>query len=319
MAKNKKYTSVENSDGTTTNTFEKKRKLGKNKGEVKKRVTSKVKKNKSGETRGLASVTQKYNKKGELKKEKGSGNNTELASLRESVKKNDKIASPATKRANLGGKPKKMRTSNMSKANLILNTPNNVFKPIVAKTDYDYKFEKEGPMPNMAAQMKNKAMTADAKAAQMKFDSSTFEGIESLYTGGRVGGQVGQESQKSNTAPDLMRDVNRIKQRVKPSNFHTSGSPEFLTSAESGERLNTTTGGIDEGNFGPITTNIPEKSKVTAIEGSSNYEPGEEFYINPTKMSGKHPSQMRMGSMVQKVATYKMPNVKAAQKKNYKY
>ena len=211
-----------------------------------------------------------------------------------------------------------MRTSNMSKASLILNTPKDVFKPIVAKTDYDYKFEKEGPMPNMAAQMKNKAMTADAKAAQMKFDSSTFEGIESLYTGGRVGGQVGQESQKSNTAPNLTRDVNRIKQRVKPSNFHTSGSPEFLTSAESGEKLNTTTGGIDEGNFGPITTNIPEKSKVTAIEGSSNYEPGEEFYINPTKMSGKHPSQMRMGSMVQKVATYKMPNVKAAQKKNYK-
>ena len=62
-----------------------------------------------------------------------------------------------------------------------------------------------------------------------------------------------EESQKSNTAPDLMRDVNRIKQRVKPSNFHTSGSPEFLTSAESGEKLNTTTGGIDEGNFGPIT------------------------------------------------------------------
>jgi hypothetical protein len=229
------------------------------------------------------------------------------------------IASPATKRANLGEKPKKMRTSNMSKASLILNTPKDVFKPIVAKTDYDYKFEKEGPMPNMAAQMKNKAMTADAKAAQMKFDSSTFKGIESLYTGGRVGGEVGQESQKSNTAPDLMRDVNRIKQRVKPSNFHTSGGPEFLTSAESGERINTTTGGIDEGNFGPITTNIPEKSKVTAIEGSANYEPGEEFYINPTKMSGKHPSQMRMGSMVQKVATYKMPNVKAAQKKNYKY
>jgi hypothetical protein len=116
------------------------------------------------------------------------------------------IASPATKRANLGEKPKKMRTS----------TQKDVFKPIVAKTDYDYKFEKEGPMPNMAAQMKNKAMTADAKAAQMKFDSSTFKGIESLYTGGRVGGEVGQESQKSNTAPDLMRDVNRIKQRVKP-------------------------------------------------------------------------------------------------------
>ena len=240
---------------------------------------------------------------------------------KKNAKKEKKLArknSPATKRANVGEKPKKMRTSNMSKASLILNTPKDVFKPIVAKTDYDYKFEKEGPMPNMAAQMKNKAMTADAKAAQMKFDSSTFEGIESLYTGGRVGGQVGQESQKSNTAPDLMRDVNRIKQRVKPSNFHTSGSPEFLTSAESGEKLNTTTGGIDEGNFGPITTNIPEKSKVTAIEGSANYEPGEEFYINPTKMSGKHPSQMRMGSMVQKVATYKMPNVKAAQKKNYK-
>ena len=60
---------------------------------------------------------------------------------KKTAKKEKKLArknSPATKRANVGEKPKKMRTSNMSKASLILNTPKDVFKPIVAKTDYDY-------------------------------------------------------------------------------------------------------------------------------------------------------------------------------------
>jgi hypothetical protein len=36
-------------------------------------------------------------------------------------------------------------------------------------------------------------------------------------------------------------------------------------------------------------------------------------------MVAQHPSKQRMGDMVNKVAQYKMPNVKAAQKRNCKY
>ena len=94
--------------------------------------------------------------------------------------------------------------------------------------------------------------------------------------------------------------------------------PDFITSAESGEKFNTTTGGIDEGSFSEITTKIPERSKVTATESGENYEKGEEFYVDPAKMHAQHPSKQRMANMVNKVATYNMPNVKAAQKKYHK-
>ena len=93
---------------------------------------------------------------------------------------------------------------------------------------------------------------------------------------------------------------------------------EIITSAESGERINTTTGGIDEGSFTKITTNIPERSKVTATEDSDKYQKGEEFYVDPARMHPQHPSKQRMANMVNKVATYNMPNVKAAQKKYHK-
>ena len=291
--KKKKYTSVENSDGTTTNTFEKKRKLGKNKGEVKKRVTSIVKKDKSGETRGIASVTQTYDKEGKLKKEKGSGRKKELASLKESVKKDNSIAAAQKK-----GAPAKP-TSSISKASLILRPNKEVFKNIKSDTKIDVKLMKEPKSPELVIQMKGKAMTSDEMALapsrqvmrnreNIDFDSSTDRGIKSLYTGKR------QEE------------------------YHTSGMPKFITSAESGERINTTTGGIDEGSFTKITTNIPERSKVTATEDSDKYQKGEEFYVDPARMHPQHPSKQRMANMVNKVATYNMPNVKAAQKKYHK-
>ena len=290
-----KYTSVENSDGTTTNTFEKKRKLGKNKGEVKKRVTSKVKKDESGETKGLASVTQKYDKKGELKKEKGFGEKKELASLRESVKNNNSIAAAQKK-----GTPAKP-TSSISKASLILNPNKKVFKNIEAKNNYNYKLEKEGPSPDMAARMKGDY------AAKM---SDTDMGIKERY-GKQATSDVFAAQQKGN--PIMPKALKKNKDQ-----YHTSGLPKFITSVESDERFNTTTGGIDEGSFSKITTKIPERSKVTATESGENYEKGEEFYVDPAKMQAKHPSMQRMSNMVTKVATYNMPNVKAAQKKYHK-
>ena len=172
-------------------------------------------------------------------------------------------------------------------------------KPM-AETGFDDLKVAESPDKfQYAALMKGKAMTSDEMALapsrqvmrnreNIDFDSSTDRGIKSLYTGKR------QEE------------------------HHTSGMPKFITSAESGERFNTTTGGIDEGSFTKITTNIPERSKVTATEDSDKYQKGEEFYLDPAKMHAQHPSKQRMANMVNKVATYNMPNVKAAQKKYHK-
>lgn len=171
-------------------------------------------------------------------------------------------------------------------------------KPM-AETGFDDLKVAESPDKfQYAALMKEKAMTSDeialAPSRQVmqdreNFDSSTDRGIKSLYTGKR------QEEK-----------------------HHTSGMPDFITSAESGEKFNTTTGGIDEGSFSEITTKIPERSKVTATESGENYEKGEEFYVDPARMHAQHPSKKRMADMVTKVATYNMPNVKAAQKKYHK-
>ena len=177
--------------------------------------------------------------------------------------------------------------------------PNTEFDELtVAEAPNNFKFERIDN--SLAAKMRGKAMTSDEIAVapsrqvmqdreNIDFDSSTDRGIESLYTGKR------QEEE-----------------------YHQSGLPKFITSVKSGEKFNTTTGGIDEGSFSEITTKIPERPKVTATESGENYEKGEEFYVGAARMHAQHPSQQRMENMVNKVATYNMPNVKAAQKKYHK-
>ena len=208
--------------------------------------------------------------------------------------KKDKINLAAQKT----GKAKS--TSSISKANLILNPNKEVFKPINVDYKSNMKLEKVGKSPEMAAQMKGDY------AAKM---SDTDMGIEYRF-GKQATADVKAAQQKGNP---IMPDVFKKKEQ-----YHTSGLPKFITSAESGERFNTTTGGIDEGSFSKITTKIPERSKVTATESGENYEKGEEFFVDPAKMQAQHPSKKRMADMVTKVATYNMPNVKAAQKKYHK-
>lgn len=144
--------------------------------------------------------------------------------------------------------------------------------------------------------------------------SDTDEGIEYRY-GKQATSDALAAQQKGNP---ILKDIEKAKSKAstKPAEHHSSGIPKFITSAESGEKMNTMS--IDEGNFSKITTNIPERSKVTAIEDSDKYYKGEEFYIDPAKMHAKHPSMKRMEEMVSKVATYNMPNAKAAQKKYHK-
>jgi len=210
-------------------------------------------------------------------------------------KKKDKVDLAAQKT----GKAKP--TSNISKVSLKLNPNKEVFKNIEAKNNYNFKFEKEGPMPSMAAPMKGDY------AAKM---SDTDMGIKERY-GKQATSDVLAAQQKGN--PIMPKALKKNKDQ-----YHTSGLPKFITSVESDERFNTTTGGIDEGSFSKITTKIPERSKVTATESGENYEKGEKFYVDPAKMQAKHPSMQRMSNMVTKVATYNMPNVKAAQKKYHK-
>jgi len=179
----------------------------------------------------------------------------------------------------------------------IESNPVSTARPMANEGFNDLELAKSPDSFQYAALMKAKAMTSDEMALapsrqvmqdrkNIDFDSSTDRGIASLYTGKR------QEE------------------------HHTSGMPDFITSAKSGKRINTMN--IDEGNFSKITTNIPERSKVTATEDSDKYQKGEEFYVDPAKMQAKHPSMKRMEEMVSKVATYNMPNAKAAQKKYYK-
>lgn len=201
------------------------------------------------------------------------------------------------------GEPK--QTASISKANLMLKPNKEVFKNIPTDNKLDFELMKQPKSPEMASQMKG------YHPGKM---SDTDMGIEYRY-GKQATSDALAAQQKGNP---IIKDIEKAKNATKPAEHHTSGMPKFITSAESGEIFNTTTGGIDEGSFTKITTNIPERSKVTATEDSDNYQKGEEFYVDPAKMHAQHPSKKRMADMVTKVATYNMPNVKAAQKKYHK-
>lgn len=84
-------------------------------------------------------------------------------------------------------------------------------------------------------------------------------------------------------------DNTKIPMRPNPNNakvgkHHTSGLPGKITSEESGISYDTTTGGIDEGSFGPIVRpQVPMRNLrpyVVAQEESANYTTGEKFYLN---------------------------------------
>ncbi len=89
---------------------------------------------------------------------------------------------------------------------------------------------------------------------------------------------------------------------------------------------------IDEENLSNVKTKSPYRPHVETIQTSETPmrpssaalpgggEPGEKLFLDKAaKMVAQHPSKQRMENMVNKVAQYKMPNVKAAQKRNCKY
>jgi len=98
--------------------------------------------------------------------------------------------------------------------------------------------------------------------------------------GAAMNGRPPLKSAMNGTPPgSRMQNLAKKTMKSRPTQYHTSGMPDFITSRESGKRMNTMN--IDEGNFSKITTKIPERSKVTAMYGSDKYQKGEEFYIDP--------------------------------------
>ena len=339
--KKKKYTSQENSDGTTTNTFEKKRKLGKNKGQVKKRVTSIVKKDKSGETKGLASVTQKYDKKGKLKSEKGSGKKKELASLRKSVKNNDSIAA-----AQQGGRVK----SNLMKQNFKRNASKNKSSSteptqtttVLAETGGGDKFNTGFKMGHINPNSKSTA----TQIPNPGFDNLTvakapndfkLERINTSYAA-NMKGHPGKMSDtdmgiKERYGKQATSDVLAAQQKGNPimpnlyKDEYTDSGMNYRDANNASIKGTT----VDEGHLSNVktkspyrpyveteqTSKVPMRPNSAALPGGG--EPGEKLFLDKAaKMHAHHPSKKRMSDMVTKVATYNMPNVKAAQKKYYK-
>lgn len=75
---------------------------------------------------------------------------------------------------------------------------------------------------------------------------------------------------------------------------------------------------VDEGELSSVIRKSPERPYVKG--GKDSMYADEKLYLDKAaKMVAQHPSKQRMENMVNKVAQYKMPNAKAAQKRNCKY
>ena len=199
------------------------------------------------------------------------------------------------------GNPKS--TSSISKASLILNPNKKVFKNIEAKNNYNYKLEEEGPSPDMAAPMKGNY------AAKM---SDTDMGIKERY-GKQATSDVLAAQQKGNPImPNLYK------------NEHTDSGMNYRDANYVRIKGDT----VDEENLSNIKTKSPYRPYVETVQTSEvpmrpnssalpgGGQPGEKLFLDKAaKMHAQHPSKKRMANMVSKVATYNMPNVKAAQKK----
>lgn len=226
----------------------------------------------------------------------GDGNKKE--SMKQAIQ--DKNSNAAQKT----GKAKS--TSSISKASLILNPNKKVFKPINVDYKSNMKLEKVDKSPEMAAQMKGDY------AAKM---SDTDMGIEYRF-GKQATADAKAAQQKGNP---IMPDLNKKEYTDSGMNYRDANNASIDG------------GTVDEENLSNIKTKspyrpyvetlptheIPMRPNSAALPGGG--EPGEKLFLDKAaKMHAKHPSMQRMSDMVTKVATYNMPNVKAAQKKYHK-
>ena len=223
----------------------------------------------------------------------GDGNKTE--SMKQAAK--DKSAA---------GKLKGNPTASISKVNLMINPNKEVFKPIKSDTKMDIKLVKEPKHPEMAAPMKG------YHPGKM---SDTDMGIEERY-GKQATADVKAAQQKGNPImPNLYKDE------------YTDSGMNYRDANNVSIEGST----VDEENLSNIKTKPPYRPHVETLQTSKSPmrpnsaalpgggEPGEKLFLDKAaKMHAQHPSKKRMADMVTKVATYNMPNVKAAQKKYHK-
>ena len=206
-------------------------------------------------------------------------------------------------------KGKVKSTSNMSKANLILNKPEGVFENIDTSSvnnKYNFKMEKEGKFPEMAVQMKG------YHPGKM---SDTDMGIEERFGKQATSDVLAAQQQGNPIMPNFIKEK------------HTDSGMNYRDANNASIKGTT----VDEGHLSNVktkspyrpyveteqTSNVPMRPNSAALPGGG--EPGEKLFLDKAaKMYAPHPSKQRMSNMINKVAQYKMPNVKAAQKKYHK-
>jgi len=140
-----------------------------------------------------------------------------------------------------------------------------------------------------AGQMRGKAMTSDEMAAQQKGNPIMPNLNKEKYTDSGMN----------------YRDANNV--RIKGSTVDEENLSNIKNKSPYRPYVETTQ-----------TSETPMRPSSAALPGGG--KPGEKLFLDKAaKMVAQHPSKQRMGDMVNKVAQYKMPNVKAAQKRNCKY
>jgi hypothetical protein len=203
-----------------------------------------------------------------------------------------KAKAKASKNKSAASKKKGNPTSNISKASLVLNPNKKVFKTIEANNNYEFKKMKEQKYPEMAAPMKG------YHPGKM---SDTDMGIEERY-GKQATSDALAAQQKGNP---IMPNFHKDEYTDSGMNYRDANSKVVKGSQ------------VDEGELSSVIRKSPERPHVVG-SGDSMYA-NEKLYLDKAaKMHAQHPSKKRMADMVTKVATYNMPNVKAAQKKYHK-
>jgi hypothetical protein len=138
-----------------------------------------------------------------------------------------------------------------------------------------------------AGQMRGKAMTSDEMAAQQKGNPIMPNLKKEKYTDSGMN----------------YRDANNV--RIKGSTVDEENLSNIKSKSPYRPYVETTQDPYHEAPMRPSSSALPGGGK-----------PGEKLFLDKAaKMVAQHPSKQRMENMVSKVAQYKMPNVKAAQKK----
>lgn len=200
-----------------------------------------------------------------------------------------------------------------------------IAKKEAGKITKDLAVEKTIKIYDKASKKSNKAKyimgsKKDAKAASKMLDhaakmSDTDMGIKERY-GKQATSDVLAAQQKGNPImPNLYKDE------------YTDSGMNYRDANNASIKGTT----VDEGHLSNVktkspyrphveteqTSKVPMRPNSAALPGGG--EPGEKLFLDKAaKMHAQHPSKKRMADMVTKVATYNMPNVKAAQKKYYK-